>query len=268
MVSGDTGSMAPAAMAGTVQAALIIPALNEEPVLGCALRAIPEGLFQVVIVADNGSTDRTAEVARAGGAMVVREPERGYGAACLKALAALSAGIDVVVFMQADMSEDPAEARRLMEPIARGEADLVLGSRTLGAAEPGALLPHQVCGNWLATALIRLLYGHRYSDIGGFRAIRREALERLRMQERNYGWTIEMQVRALEEGLRVVEAPVAYRRRAAGVNKVSGNLRASLRAGGVILGTVLRLWWRRRQGSPALQATRPTGAGPRARAGR
>ncbi len=124
MVSGDTGSMASAALASTARAALIIPALNEEPVLGRTLCAIPEGLFEVVIVADNGSTDRTAEVARAGGAMVVSEPERGYGAACLKALAALSAGIDVVVFMQADMSEDPAEARRLIEPIARGEADL------------------------------------------------------------------------------------------------------------------------------------------------
>src|SRR5208283_1215534 len=180
MVSGDTGSMAAAPLASTVQAALIIPALNEEPVLGRTLAAIPPGLFQVVIVADNGSTDRTAEVARAWGATVVSEPERGYGAACLKALAALSPGIDVVVFMQADWSEDPAEARRLIEPIARGEADLALGSRALGGAEPGALLPHQVFGNWLATVLIRLLYRRRYSDIGGFRAIRREALERLR----------------------------------------------------------------------------------------
>jgi len=199
----------------------------------------------MVIVADNGSTDRTAEVARESGAAVISEPERGYGAACIKALAALPAGIEVVVFLQADLSEDPAEARRLMEPIARGEADLVLGSRTLGGAEPGALLPHQVFGNWLATLLIRILYGYHYTDLGGFRAIRREALERLRMQERNYGWTIEMQVRALEEGLRVVELPVSYRRRAAGINKVSGNVRASLQAGGVILGTVLRLWWRR-----------------------
>lgn len=245
MLQGNIGSMAPAPVVSLIEAALIIPALNEEPVLGRTLRAIPPGLFQVVVVADNGSTDRTAEVAREAGAAVVTEPERGYGAACLKALAELPAGIDVVVFLQADLSEDPAEARRLIEPIARGEADLALGSRTLGAAEPGALLPHQVFGNWLATLLIRILYGHRYSDIGGFRAIRREALERLRMRERNYGWTIEMQVRALEEGLRVVELPVSYRRRAAGVNKVSGNLRASLRAGRVILGTVLRLWWRR-----------------------
>jgi hypothetical protein len=107
------------------------------------------------------------------------------------------------------------------------------------------LLPHQAFGNWLATTLIRLLYGHRYTDLCGFRAIRRDALERLRMQDRNYGWTVEMQVRALEQGLRVLEVPVSYRKRAAGVNKVSGNLRASLRAGWIILKTVFRLWWRR-----------------------
>ena len=230
-----------------MRAALIIPALNEELILACTLRAVPPDLYAFVIVADNGSTDRTADVARDAGATVVSEPRRGYGAACLAALAALPPGIDVVVFMQADLSEDPAEARLLIEPIACGEADLVLGSRTLGAAEPGALLPHQVFGNRLATWLIRILYGHRYTDIGGYRAIRRTALERLRMQDRGYGWTVEMQVRALQEKLRIVELPVSYRRRAAGVNKISGNLRASLRAGLIILGTVVRLWWQGRR---------------------
>lgn len=229
-----------------IQAALIIPALNEEPVLARTLRAVPAGLFQIVIVADNGSTDRTAGVAREAGATVVSEPERGYGAACLKALAALPAGIDVVVFMQADLSEDPAEARSLIAPIERGDADLVLGSRTLGAAEPGALLPHQVIGNQLATIVIRVLYGHRFTDLGGFRAIRCEALQRLRMRDRSYGWTIEMQLRALNENLRVLEVPVSYRRRAGGVNKISGNLRASLHASRIIFRTVLRLWWRSR----------------------
>jgi len=228
---------------GRMPYALIIPALNEEPVLARTLAALPPRLFECVLVADNGSTDRTAEVAREAGATVISEPQRGYGAACLKALAALPPGIDVVVFMQADLSEDPAEARRLIEPIVRGEADLVLGSRTLGMTEPGALLPHQIFGNWLATSLIRLLYGHHYTDIGGYRAIRTEALARLRMQNRGYGWTIEMQIRALQETLRVVELPVTYRRRAAGVNKISGNLRASLHAGRVILGTIVRLWW-------------------------
>jgi glycosyltransferase involved in cell wall biosynthesis len=230
---------------GTLHPALIIPALNEEPVIAATLRAIPPGVFRLVIVADNGSTDRTVELARSGGATVVVEPERGYGAACLRALAALPPDIDSIVFLQADLSEDPSEAPTLIAPIARGEADLVLGSRVLGRAEAGALLPHQAFGNWLATTLIRLLYGHRYPDLCAFRAIRRDALERLRMQDRNYGWTVEMQVRALEHGLRVLEVPVSYRKRTAGVNKVSGNLRASLRAGWIILKTVFRLWWRR-----------------------
>ena len=228
-----------------LSAALIIPALNEEPVIAATLRAIPPGVFRLVIVADNGSTDRTAEVARACDATVVIEPERGYGAACLRALAALPPDIGAVVFLQADLSEDPSEATALLGPIERDEADLVLGSRLLGRAEKGALLPHQAFGNWLATTLIRLLYGHRYTDLCAFRAIRRDALERLRMQDRNYGWTVEMQVRALEQGLRVLEVPVSYRKRAAGVNKVSGNLRASLRAGWIILKTVFCLWWRR-----------------------
>jgi glycosyltransferase involved in cell wall biosynthesis len=230
---------------GTLHPALIIPALNEEPVIAATLRAIPPGVFRLVIVADNGSQDRTVELARSGGATVVVEPERGYGAACLRALAALPPDIDSIVFLQADLSEDPSEVPELLAPIARGEADLVLGSRVLGHAEEGAMLPHQAFGNWLATTLIRLLYDHRYTDLCAFRAIRRDALERLRMQDRNYGWTVEMQVRALEQGLRVLEVPVSYRKRAAGVNKVSGNLRASLRAGWIILKTVFRLWWRR-----------------------
>ena len=228
-----------------LRAALVIPALNEEAVIAATLRAIPAGVFHLVIVADNGSTDRTVDAARACGATVVVEPERGYGAACLRALADLPPEVDVVVFLQADLSEDPREAPLLLAPIARGEADLVLGSRVLGRAEEGALLPHQAFGNWLATTLIRMLYGHRYTDLCAFRAIRRDALDRLRMQDRNYGWTVEMQVRALEHGLRIQEVPVSYRKRAAGVNKVSGNLRASVHAGWVILRTVLRLWWTR-----------------------
>jgi glycosyltransferase involved in cell wall biosynthesis len=230
---------------GNLRAALIIPALNEEPVIAATLRALPPDIFRLVIVADNGSTDRTAEIARACGATVVVEPERGYGAACLRALAALPPEIDAVAFLQADLSEDPSQAPLLLAPIANGEADLVLGSRVLGRADKGALLPHQAFGNWLATTLVHLLYGHRYTDLCAYRAIRRDALDRLRMRDRNYGWTVEMQVRALEHGLRIREVPVSYRKRAAGVNKVSGNVRASLRAGWIILGTVLRLWWRR-----------------------
>lgn len=224
---------------------LIIPALNEEPVIARMLSAIPAGLFQQIIVADNGSTDQTGPIASRHGALVVRQPERGYGAACLTALAAMAPETRIVVFLQADASEDPAEASAVLAPILAGDAELVIGSRTLGRAEPGALLPHQAFGNLVATWLIRLLFGHRYTDLGPFRAITTGALRRLGMQDRNYGWTVEMQVRALQEGLRVVEVPVSCRPRAAGVNKVSGNLRASLRAGWVIISTVLRLWRRR-----------------------
>lgn len=221
--------------------ALIIPALNEEPVIGRMLAAIPPGLYRQIIVADNGSTDQTSQVAGGCGAVVVREPERGYGAACLKAIAALPDDIEIVVFQQADASEDPEDARALLAPILAGEADLVIGSRTLGRADRGALLPHQEFGNRLATTLIRWIWGHRYTDLGPFRAITRGALRRLGMRDRNYGWTVEMQVRALQEKLRVVEVPVRSKVRAAGVNKVSGNWKASLRAGQVILTTIARL---------------------------
>lgn len=221
--------------------ALIIPALNEEAVIASTLRSIPPSLFHTVIVADNGSTDRTGEIARAEGATVVREPERGYGAACLAAIAALPPEVNVIVFMQADGSEDPREAALLLKPIDDGRADMVIGSRAMGQAEPGALEPHQRFGNWLATFLVRLIYGHRYSDLGPFRAIRREALERLRMRDRNYGWTIEMQVRALQHGLRVAEVPVTYGNRRAGQGKVSASLRASILAGAKIIWTVFRL---------------------------
>jgi glycosyltransferase involved in cell wall biosynthesis len=229
--------------------ALIVPALNEEPVIGWMLDSIPESLFAAIIVADNGSTDRTAAVAAAHGAQVVVEPRRGYGAACLKALASLPSEIGIAVFMQADGSEDGAEARSLISPIIDGRADLVIGSRVLGDTETGALLAHQRFGNWLATGLIRLLFRHRYTDLGPFRAISRPALERLGMRELDFGWTVEMQVRALQEGLRVLELPVRYRKRLAGKNKVSGNLRASMVAGYVILSTVYRLW--RRHGGVA-----------------
>lgn len=221
--------------------ALIIPALNEEPVIGRMLTAIPPGLYRQIIVADNGSTDQTSQIAGGCGAVVVREPERGYGAACLKAIAALPDDIEIVVFQQADASEDPEDARALLAPLLAGAADLVIGSRTLGRADRGALLPHQEFGNRLATTLIRWIWGHRYTDLGPFRAITREGLQRLGMRDRNYGWTVEMQVRALQEKLRVVEVPVRSKVRAAGVNKVSGNWKASLRAGQVILTTIAKL---------------------------
>ena len=221
-----------------MRTALIIPALNEDAILGRTLAAIPKGMFDLVVVADNGSTDRTAEVARSGGAMVVMAPERGYGVACLTALAALPAEIDAVAFMQADLSEDPGEAELLLAPLREGRADLVLGSRTMGRAEKGALLPHQEFGNLVATTLLRWFYGFAYTDLGPFRAIRVTDLKRLGMRDRNYGWTVEMQARALAHGLRVMEVPVRYGVRKAGTNKVSGNLKASLKAGWKIAWTI------------------------------
>jgi glycosyltransferase involved in cell wall biosynthesis len=220
---------------------LIVPALNEEAVIGTMLSRIPPGLFDLVIVADNGSTDRTAEAAHRHGAFVVRTEQRGYGAACLRAMEALPPDCFAVVFMQADASERASEAERLLAPLLDGRADLVIGSRTLGEAEPGALLPHQVFGNWLAATLIRWIYGHRYTDLGPFRAIRAAVLRELGMKDRNYGWTVEMQVRALRAGLRVLEVPVSSGKRQAGKNKVSGNLKASLMAGWKIFYTVARV---------------------------
>ncbi len=226
-----------------MKTALVIPALNEQAVIGETLSRIPPGIFSTVMVVDNGSSDKTAQVAAACGAQVVAEPNRGYGIACLRALASLPESIDVLVFMQADLSEDPGESNSLIAPIERGEADLVIGSRTLGYASPGAILTHQRFGNWLATCLIRLFYRKRYTDLGAFRAIRRTSLTALGMQASQYAWTVEMQVRAIEADLRVIEVPVSYKPRLAGIAKISGQVRASLAAGAAILSTIVRLWF-------------------------
>ena len=220
--------------------ALIIPALNEEAAIGPTLDALRGAPLAQLIVVDNGSTDRTAEVARAHGGQVVAEPRRGYGSACLAGMAALRDEITVVSFMDGDGSDDPADLPRLLDPIARGEAEMVLGSRVLGTREPGALTPQQRFGNALATGLLRLLHGARYTDLGPFRAIRRDALERLRMCDINYGWTIEMQIKASRHKLRVKEIPVSYRRRRAGQSKISGTLRGTFAAGTKIIWTILR----------------------------
>ena len=222
------------------QVALIIPALDEEETIGTTLDSLPSHALAQVIVVDNGSADRTAEIARAHGAQVVAELRRGYGQACLAGLAALAPEIDVVAFMDADGSDDPSDLARLLEPIARGQAQLVIGSRVLGVREADSLTPQQRFGNRLATYLLRLFYGARYTDLGPFRAIRRDALERLGMRDTNFGWTVEMQVKALRAGVRVKEVPVRCRRRRGGRSKVSGSLRGSLAAGAKILWTILR----------------------------
>ncbi|HYO79514.1 MAG TPA: glycosyltransferase family 2 protein, partial [Thermoanaerobaculia bacterium] len=204
--------------------ALIIPALDEEHAIGPLLRAIDRAVIRDVIVGDNGSRDATAEIARAAGAEVVHVAERGYGAACAGALTRRRDDVDLVLFMDADGSDDPAEIAHVLQPLLDGRADLVIGSRVLGEVEPGALTPQQRFGNWLATRLIRLLYGHAYTDLGPFRAIRRDLLDRIAMRDRRYGWTVEMQVRALQLGARVAEVPVRYRKRV-GKSKISGTVR-------------------------------------------
>jgi glycosyltransferase involved in cell wall biosynthesis len=213
--------------------AVVIPALNEAQALPKVLSAIPDWVA-LVIVADNGSTDATSEVARTHGARVVLEPRRGYGSACLKAIAALPPEVETVVFMDGDASDEPDEMSALVGPIARGEADMVLGSRVLGQREKGALTPQQIFGNALACSLIRLVWGVRFTDLGPFRAISRPALERLAMADPDYGWTVEMQVRAAKLGLRCREIPARYRRRI-GTSKVSGTIRGVIGAGTKIL---------------------------------
>jgi len=222
----------------------VIPALNEEMALGLVLAAIPRPPIRRVVVADNGSSDRTVEVALAHGARVVREPRRGYGSACLRGLAALRADPPgIVLFLDADASDDPAEAPRLIEPIAAGRADLVVGSRVLGGADPGSLTPAQRFGNRLATRLLRLLHGASYTDLGPFRAIRWSSLESLGMRDPDFGWTVEMQIKAARRGLRHVEVPVSYRRRV-GRSKISGTVGGTIRAGAKILGLIALDWLR------------------------
>jgi len=233
---------------------VVIPALNEEQALPRVLAEIPRAAFETltrdgaavmaqvrrVVVADNGSRDRTAAVARAAGADVVSEPRRGYGAACLRALASLrEQPPDIVVFLDGDYSDYPAELPLLLAPIVRGEAELVIGSRTAGRREAGSLTPQQRVGNAIACGALRLLYRARYTDLGPFRAIRWSTLQRLQMVDQNYGWTVEMQVKAARRGIRHAEVPVSYRRRI-GASKVSGTIRGTLGASRKILWLLAR----------------------------
>lgn len=220
-----------------INIAVVIPALDEERAIGRVIDDLPAFVDRVV-VADNGSTDGTARVARAHGAIVVAQPERGYGAACLAGLDAIGDAA-IVVFTDGDYSDHGSELASLVEPIARNEADLVLGSRVLGQREAGSLTPQQRFGNWLATTLMRLIWGVRYTDLGPYRAVRVDALRALGMADRNYGWTIEMQIRAAVAGLRVAEVPVSYRRRI-GQSKVSGTIKGTIMAGIKILSVIGR----------------------------
>ena len=221
--------------------AVVIPALNEEDALPRVLADIPRPLVEEIVVVDNGSADRTAMLARVYGATVVSQPQRGYGWACLAGIAYLrEKAPDIVVFLDGDYSDYPDDLPAVIQPIVMNRADMVIGSRTQGLAEPGALLPQARFGNALATLLMRWLYGFSYSDLGPFRAIRFPALLDLAMEDKTYGWTVEMQIKALQRGLRVTEVPVRYRKRPGGTSKVTGTLKGTLMAGYKILWTIFR----------------------------
>jgi glycosyltransferase involved in cell wall biosynthesis len=220
---------------------LIIPALNEEDVIARTVAAIPKDTVSEIIVVDNGSTDHTAARAKLAGARVVQEPARGYGRACRAGVKAVSPDCEIIVQMDADLSDDPSQLPLLVKPIVEEGYDLVLGSRMLGQREERSMTAAQVFGSRVASAVLRLIYGVRYTDMGPFRAIKRTALDSLDMQEETYGWSIEMQTKAAARGLRIKEVPVDWRNRAAGESKVAGTISGSLRAGFRIVWTILRV---------------------------
>ena len=222
-----------------MRTAVVIPVFNERESLPLVVGAIPRNRVDEVVVVDNGSTDGTPLVARGLPVRLVREDRRGYGSACLAGIAALSASPpQAVVFLDGDFSDHPEEMPALLDAIAAG-ADLVIGSRTLGRREPGALLPQARFGNALACFLIRRIYGYRFTDLGPFRAIRWDALTALGMEDLTFGWTVEMQVKAVRNGLAIAEVPVSYRRRV-GVSKITGTVTGTVRAGAKILWTIAR----------------------------
>lgn len=221
---------------------LIIPAYNEEKSIGLVLADVPKGLVRDMIVCNNASTDSTPEVAAAAGATVLLQAEKGYGAACLKGLeyiAQKDQKPDIVVFLDGDYSDYPHQMTDIVAPILRGEADLVIGSRATGSRESGSMTLPQVFGNWLATTLIRWIYGYHFTDLGPFRAIRYDKLVAMNMIDRNFGWTVEMQIKAAKMSLRCSEVPMLYRRRI-GVSKVSGTIKGAVMAGYKILWLIFR----------------------------
>lgn len=226
--------------------AVIIPALNEAESLDRLLPILANFRLGQIIVADNGSDDGTAALARTHHATVVHEPHRGYGAACFAGMQALADPIDMVVFLDADLSDDPGGLPNLVEPILANRADFVIGSRDPHLRSAGAMTPPQRFGTWLATKLIGLGWGYHYRDLGPFRAIRRSALQQINMRDRAYGWTVEMQIRAVELGLRIEQIAVPYRTRV-GQSKISGTVTGVFKAGYWILTTIGKYWLDKRQ---------------------
>jgi glycosyltransferase involved in cell wall biosynthesis len=228
---------------------VLIPALNESASVGLVIRDLPPGVVDKVIVCDNGSTDGTPDQARKAGAEVVVQPLRGYGNACLCGLSYLgglspSEQPDVVVFLDGDYSDYPEELIQVIGPIVGGRADLVIGSRMAGKMEKGAMTFPQRFGNWLAPLLIHWFFGQKFTDLGPFRAIRWDSLQALGMEDKNFGWTVEMQVKAAKKRLRCEEVPVRYRRREHGRSKVSGTIKGTVLAGVIIIGVIFREFFR------------------------
>lgn len=224
---------------------LIIPAFNEEAAIGAVVRSfqsleLPDPLSLQIMVVDNGSSDRTAQVAAAAGAQVVSELARGYGAACYKGITCAAAAVDILVFADGDGSDMPEDLPRLVTPLLEGKADLVVGTRTASVASARVLTLPQRFGNRLATRLLSLRYGVSLTDLGPFRAIRKATLQQLDLRDRGYGWTVEMELRALQRGLQILEVPVGYRRRIAGKSKISGTVTGCFGAGCVILSIIGR----------------------------
>lgn len=222
---------------------VIIPAYNEEESIGKVIADIPNGLVRDIIVCNNGSKDETAKVAIAGGATVVNQPLPGYGNACLKGIEYIKGKDvkpDIVVFLDGDYSDHPEEMTNVVAPIISDGMDLVIGSRVLGKLEKGAMMPQQIFGNWLATNLIRLFYSYEFTDLGPFRAVTYPKLMEINMVDKDFGWTVEMQVKAAKLKLKCVEVPVTYRKRI-GISKVSGTLRGTVLAGHKILWTIFKL---------------------------
>lgn len=221
---------------------VIIPAYNEQDSIGLVLKDIPSTLVREVVVVNNNSTDNTAEVARSAGATVLDEPRPGYGSACLKGIDFVSkkdVKPDIVTFLDGDYSDHPEEMQKILEPLNDEKIDLVIGSRATGNREKGSMMPQQVFGNWLATRLMRLFYGVNYTDLGPFRAIRYTKLMGLGMVDTNYGWTVEMQVKAAKAHYAFAEVPVSYRKRV-GVSKVSGTIKGTFMAGVKIIYTIFK----------------------------
>jgi glycosyltransferase involved in cell wall biosynthesis len=217
---------------------VIIPAFNEEDSIGLVLDALPQNLIHEVIVVDNNSTDNTARSASEKGARVVAEQRRGYGSACLKGISVLD-NPDIVVFLDGDFSDYPEELVKLVAPIESGEMDFVLGSRMILPESRSALLPQSRYGNQLAVFLMRLFFRHQYTDLGPFRAIRYESLQAIAMQDTNFGWTVEMLIKAVKKGLRILEIPVKYRERV-GVSKITGTFSGTIKAGTKIIYTIFK----------------------------